>query len=155
MDITMALTAVRGALDVARGALDARDDARVKAALSDMAGRLFDANLAALSVADRAQSLASKLADAAAELRELKDRQAEIEKYVLKECAHGCFVYAPKPSTVALEGRTIPRHYLCQNCFDRGIKSVLRLEPDAVTGDYLICAENDRHMVRVDNYADL
>lgn len=126
-EFTAALGALKGTWDLARVALDARDDAKLRTALSDMAARLLDVQTSALGLADQVSSLQGELLNAQAQLRELQGRLAEREQYVLHELAPGFFVYRFQPLSVPADGRPVPVHHLCQPCFDAGKKGVLRI----------------------------
>jgi hypothetical protein len=141
MEIAAALSGIKGAIDIAKAALDARDDAKAKAAINDMIGLLLEANTSALAISNEARKLSADLDAKTLELRELKERQRERENYVLYEVARWRFVYRSQ-----LE----PAHYLCQNCFDSGVKSVLRHTHYASFEDELVCANNAAHNVALD-----
>jgi hypothetical protein len=138
MEITAALSGIKGAIDIAKVALDARDDSKAKAAINDMTGLLYEANASALAMSNEARKLSADLDSATRELREMKERQRERENYALHEIADGRFVYRSQGD---------PAHYLCQNCFDTGVKSVLRLTHYASFPDDLVCANNAAHNV--------
>ena len=76
---------------------------------------------------------------------ELQARLEERERYELRELCPGVFAYAYK----AGPGATEPLHYLCQPCFDKGVKQVLRhLEDSAGSGAMSWhCAENSAHVI--------
>lgn len=146
MEIAAALSGLKGAIDLAKAAVDARDDAKAKEAINGMVGLLLEANTSALAMSGEARKLSADLDTATRELRELKARQGERDRYLLHQIARGRYVYS-----FVDDGRGTPAHYLCQNCFDGGVKSVLRLEP-GVEGfvDEWICANNREHMIRMD-----
>jgi hypothetical protein len=141
MEIAAALSGIKGAIEIAKAALDARDDAKAKAAIADMMGLLLEANTSALAMSSEARKLSADLDTAMRELRQLQERQREREKYELHEVARGRFVY---------RSQVEPAHYLCQNCFDTGVKSVLRLTHYASFEDDLVCANNASHNVALD-----
>lgn len=152
MEIGAALAAAGATLNLARAGLEARDEAKIKAAISDMGARLAAANSAALLLSEQARLLSAKLAEVEAELRDAKQRIAERERYVLHEIATGRFVYrfVPEGGNQTEVQWKIPVHYLCQACFDKGIKAVLRLLPhgdEDVIGRLLSCPESSRHKI--------
>jgi hypothetical protein len=141
MEINSALIGVKSLIDLAKAALDARDDAKVKDALISMQDRLYEATSAALSAQEKVAALqdtATKLKD---DLREIQAQVHEKERYPLAEVRPGAYAYAYHPVD---DGKTEPAHYLCQNCYDAKIKSVLRRS----TNDRILqCAHNSAHNI--------
>jgi len=78
---------------------------------------------------------------------ELQAKLAERSRYELYELAPGKLVYAPKPDANDAQ----PAHYLCQNCYDKGIKSVLRrIGPSAHDSQISwMCAERGEHNLHI------
>jgi hypothetical protein len=115
MEIAAALSGLKGAIDLAKTAIDARDDAKAKEAISNMMGLLFEANSSALAMSTEARRISTELDAATRELRDLKHRQTERDQYVLDQIARGRYVYK-----YVGDSSPTPAHYLCQNCFDGG-----------------------------------
>lgn len=144
IEISVALASLKATIDIARIGIEARDDAKAKHALSAMAGLLFDANMSALALSERTRALDAQLAQATQQLRDLQERVRQQERYVIQELRQGAFVYAYRP----LEGDSTPGHYVCQNCFDKGITSVLRLQLGGQHwGEKMVCAEVVAHAI--------
>jgi hypothetical protein len=128
---------------LAKGALDARDDAKVRGALSDLQMKLFDAMSAALAIAEKATSLQSALSKVEAEKADLEAKLKDRASYELCEITPGAFAYAPKP---AADAGGVPRHYLCQACHDKGVTAMLRHTPPSVGMDARwVCPEEPGH----------
>lgn len=87
--------------------------------------QLIDAQIAILA-------LQKEILEKTEELRKLRESISEKEKYSLVETVPGSgnFAYARNVSPVESHSRTPvmtePFHYICQSCFDKGIKSVLQ-----------------------------
>lgn len=144
MDLSTALSGAGAALEMLRTGLAARDDAKVQRALHDMSARLTDALMSGLAAAEKATSLQAALSQAQ---RDKADLEAQIEdrsRYALHEAKFGVFVYAFKPP--AQGSPQAPAHYLCQACYDKGIKSVLQR---GESGLLLCCAIDRAHNLRV------
>jgi len=141
MELTVALSSAMKGYELVKLAIDAKNEAQVRAAVSDMAKSLMEANLAALD-------LTTKLANSEAKLREFEKSAAEREQYQLHEIAKGRFVYIHTGSPDNPKAISSPTHYLCQNCFDKGVKSVLRFEDGGSDwSDKYICAEVEQHSI--------
>lgn len=143
-EIASALTGATAALNLIKAGIKARDDARVQAALTDMADRLTAATMAALEMSQRMRALDAQIADLAAQLRDAEQRQAQRERYVLRQIRPGLFVRSAKASD---DGLT-PAHDVCQACFgDSGkVISVLQASPN---GSVLRCFINAAHNLRI------
>lgn len=131
------------ALDLLRGGLRARDDAKINAATADIAQRLLDIQQVALQAQERVATLMLSEGELRRRLAELEQRQRERDDYALHEIRPGAFAYALQQ---AVAGVNTPQHYLCQPCFDDGLKRVLRFER---AGDYFpakwTCMHNPLH----------
>ena len=145
IEITAALTSARTLLGLAKDALDARDDARTRQALSDLQIKLFDVTSAALAMAEKAAAVQSALSMAQDEQRKLQAQALDREQYTLHELRAGAFAYASHAQDA---GSQQSQHYLCQPCYDKSIKSILRYAPG---GEYFYgkwtCPESAQHAV--------
>jgi hypothetical protein len=140
MELQTAIAAAGAALQVIKGAIAARDDAKAQAALFEVQDRLLAISTTSLDLSDRNAALQALLHEAEREKRELKGRLEERGSYVLHEIRPGAFCYASKPAHEGLE----PAHYLCQLCYDKGIKSVLRF---TLKKSHLDCVETSSHSI--------
>lgn len=123
VEITAALTGARAAFELIKAAVAARDDAKLQAALADMGARLTDAILSALASAEKAAALQAALSAAEREKAEAHAKLLDRAQYTLHEIRPGAFVYRSQPVD---GGSHPPQHYLCQPCYDGGVKAVLR-----------------------------
>lgn len=142
MEILGAITALRGAYDLVRIGVDARDDAKVRAAVSDMAERLLDAFEGAMDMSARLDAAGLQIKDLAAKLEDAKKRLEIRESYVLREVGPGVLVYSLKASP---GGEAVP-HYVCQVCLDEGKRSILQRSP---SGQLLYCLAESKHNIRL------
>jgi hypothetical protein len=125
LEITGALTAARTLADLAKTALDARDAAKATAAVIELQSKLVDATSAALAMAEKAYALQASLSEAQREKAEIEAKVKDRGMYTLHELRPGAFAYTVKPG----EDGTQPVHYLCQACYDKGVKAMLRFVP--------------------------
>jgi len=136
MEIVTAMSALGSALGFAKSALEARDEAKINAALADINQKHLDLSMAALQLAEKLGSLQSTNAELQREIAELRSAKSERERYVLHEVTAGAFCYRANPGKSGTE----PEHYLCQPCYDQGIKSVMRFYETSGMGiSELIC----------------
>lgn len=107
---------------LAKSALEARDDAKVQSALIDLNAKLHDLSLSALASVEKAGTLQTELAAAREEARRLQAVLDERASYALKELRAGACAYVSTRDDV-------PQHFLCQPCYDKGVKAILRHQP--------------------------
>ncbi|MDI4633318.1 hypothetical protein J7U46_09690 [Pelomonas sp. V22] len=138
IEITAAISTFKAALGIAQVALAARDEAKVKEALQDMSERLFSLSQAALAMAEKNMALQAALTEASANHAEVEAKLAERGSYELAEASSGVFAYKSLDSSKAL-------HYLCQPCYDNGIKSVLRKDAHHDGVVFWTCPAEGRH----------
>jgi len=123
MELATAMASARAALDLLQLGVQARDDAKLKAATTELSARLFDITQKALLLQERNAALVEAHAVQVRRIAELEQKAMDRESYVLHEARRGAFVYAPRPGH---HGADVPPHYLCQPCYDAGVKSMLR-----------------------------
>jgi hypothetical protein len=127
-------------LGLAKGALDARDDAKVREALAAVNDKLFDALTAALDIATKASALQSSLDEANAEivrLKELEDLRKSLDEFQVRP---GAFVFARKPSG----GAAYDHPYYCHTCLCDGRQTVMKLTGFA---EILACSRDSQHNI--------
>lgn len=125
IEIGAAISGIKALYDTARMAIDARDDAKLKAVMIEMQGKILDAMEAALDSKSQAIAIQNALHATQDELKEIKSKAAERNRYALTQMpGEGKqYAYASQPHQ---GGQNEPPHYLCQPCYDKGIKSVLQ-----------------------------
>jgi len=139
-EITFAFTALKTALELAKAGLEARDDAKIKAGIGEMAAKLADANMGALAMSEHLRAIEAELRDTTAKLRDVEKVVKKRERYVLHQVRKGAYVYAFEP----INGDATPAHYQCQICFDSGKDSVLA---ESLNGNTLHCRIDRTHSI--------
>lgn len=142
MEIVTALASMKAGIELATVALEARDDRKVREAVSEISRKLADVNIWAVGISDRLLKQQAELSEAVAKLAAAEKRLGEREKYHLRAVANGVFAYAYEP----LGDDPTPAHYKCQICFDRGESSILVGGDDPV---YLVCKIDPAHRLKV------
>jgi len=130
LEISAALASLSSLMGIAKTAVEARDDAKAKQAISDMSDRLMAALQGALGLAENASSLRMRLDEAEAELAKLKSEVSERSRYQLAKLgtAGDFFAYRLRPAAELVERQDEPAHFLCQPCLDGGKKVVLHVD---------------------------
>jgi hypothetical protein len=136
MEFVTAITALQTVVGLAKVAADARDEAKLQAALSDVMAKLVEALSSGIELATRASQLQQ-------DNEKLVQRLMDRENYVLTEVRAGVFALRYKVA----EGDPVPTHYICQACENDGKKSVLQL---SLNGTKLECKQVAGHTLTVD-----
>lgn len=124
-----AFSALKAAKDAAQAALTIRDFNAAGAAISRITDELLKAQQILLTQQAAMAELQVELEKSRRELAELREKAKERGRYSLFEITEGVFVYRKNEITDGLEGGEgipEPMHYLCQGCFDKGVKAVLQ-----------------------------
>ncbi len=129
-ELNFALTHAMQLVGLAKLAIEARDDAKAKSALMELTLKLNEVSISALASTEKAMTLQNALREVQDENRALQLQAEERQRYTLAELCPGAYAYKRKP---AQEGDDTPPHYLCQPCYDKGVKAVLRFQ-EARTG---------------------
>ncbi|AFC86349.1 hypothetical protein [Frateuria aurantia] len=124
------ISTITGAKDLISAAVDMRDAAKQSAELVKANDLLLKAQQSLLTYTGQLMELQGKYLDACEELRKLREAEADRGRYTLFEVSPGAFAYrayaTPRLSTAGEPLPPEPEHYVCQPCYDRGIKSVLQ-----------------------------
>jgi hypothetical protein len=133
--VAQAGSAITLAKEFTKAAVGIRDFNQVAAALSQVNDQLLKAQDALFTHNTQLLELQEQYRQAMDELRKLKDIVAERGRYQLHELSQGVFVYRfAQEQGAAQEGINAvaqPTHYVCQRCFDKGVKSVLIRHDDS------------------------
>lgn len=148
IEITGALTAARTLAEMAKTAIEARDDAKAKAAVAELQGKLFDATSAALAANSEIASLQSTLREVEQAKRDLEAQIRDQEAYSLVEIRPGAYAYTRATVTPDRPNGSAP--YYCQACYGTGLKSVLQYQaPRTGFNASWACAHDQHHVITV------
>lgn len=130
MDFT-GLAAITGglssALDIGKAAVAARDAAKLSDAVLEMRDKIMDAQQRVMLLGAEAMALRDELGRAKDEALKLKAALQDRGSYELATVFNGATAYKPKVEPGKDGGDAAqPTHYVCQRCFDVGIKVVLQ-----------------------------
>lgn len=137
-------TAISAAREIAQGAIGMRDTVLVSEATTRLLQRLLEAQNALLAYNTVLLQLQHEQFEAREEIRKLQEAARERGRYTLFELAPGQLAYrvniTPEQSRSGEPGSAEPMHYVCQGCFDKGRKAVLRIGPSVAHCP--LCKEN-------------
>lgn len=145
-EIAAAITSVRAAIDLAKAALQARDNNLAADKLRELQRLLGDAYLKLIEAETSRLDMVQRMAALQAEIRKLRDWESEKERYELKSVSGGGTVYAMKQ---AHRGEQDP-HWLCPSCFAKGEKSHLQFSVRASIGNVYRCSTCKGHLTTQD-----
>lgn len=113
MDIGATVTAVKGALDLARTAKDVNDRAQLNVAMSDIMDKLTTAQSDLLDLLTEHH----RLIDENRDMKQKLSQEARFEQYRLEKTPKGYFVLKLKDEYVNDEN---PSHAICYLCKEQG-----------------------------------
>lgn len=135
MDLASALSALKQTFDLIKTGVEIRDDSKIKKGIADFLDKYLALQTSALEIQQQNHKLLDEKRAAESKYKELEAELAEHQKYSLHEVTEGTFAYK-------CISENQPEHFLCQNCFDKGIKSVLRYRNDSTWGKiFNLCRE--------------
>lgn len=123
MDIAAAISSTATMLGLAKSAIAARDESKAQQAITEVQLKLLEVSNAALSLSQTNIALTDEIRTLKDKARQLEMKASERDGYTLTEACPGTYAY--KSSHDQDAGNT-KSHYLCQPCYDKGVKSVLR-----------------------------
>jgi hypothetical protein len=127
--ITAAVGAISAAKELGKAALGVRDFNEVAPVIAQLNDQLLKAQDALFRHNAELLSLQQEQFETAKKLREMEEALAQRGRYSLVELSNGVFVYrvnvAPEAGALDKPSGAEPLHYVCQPCFDKGVKAVL------------------------------
>jgi hypothetical protein len=123
--IAAASSAIGAAREIGRAAVGVRDFNQLAATVSQLNDQLLKAQDALFTHQAQLLGLQQELFQTKEQLRIAQQVVEERGRYELFEISRGMFVYRLKLSMEAGAPGAEPVHYLCQPCFDRGVKNAL------------------------------
>ena len=134
--IASAISALKGASDLARGLIGSKVDAAVQA-------KVIELNQLILEAQDQVYASRERLYDAEHQIRLLKDQIAELNSWEGKsECYTLVYPWGNAASVYSLNeshAKGESPHYLCTSCFDRKQKSILQEKKDTKGFCSMVC----------------
>jgi hypothetical protein len=115
-------SALQGLRAIATTLLEVRDFTKLAGIQGDLQQKILDVQGAMLDLQATLSAKSDAFETLKARTTQLENAARERERYELYEIRPGAFVYRRREEVPPIE----PRHYLCQQCFDKGVKAVMR-----------------------------
>lgn len=133
-------SSLSSAVEIGKAALGARDTKLVQESIARLNEEVLNAQQALFNAQSALLQLQSEHFECTQQLRRLQEALDDRARYALFEfpSAPGNFAYrlknAPALGTAGEPVGAEPMHYLCQGCFDKGVKSILARTVAATIG---------------------
>ncbi|MEW6511851.1 MAG: hypothetical protein AB1428_12945 [Bacteroidota bacterium] len=127
-ELVALVTAVKGAVDFAKGLKAVMDKAKLDDELSELFSRLLSVQSFALTLQSEHQTLIEEKGELSKKLMEFENWKKTEADYALTEICPKIFIYVYKKSAESVE----PVHWLCPNCWQAKQKSILQGKHDRV-----------------------
>jgi hypothetical protein len=141
--ISSAMSALSAAKEFGKAALAVRDFNQVADIVAKLNEQLLHLQDALLRHQGDLLRLQQEQFEAESKLRYMEKRLAEQGRYQLVEITSGKFAYqsivVTEKDEVLIPDRREPLHYVCQGCFDKGIKTVLQKTETSWGAFYWVC----------------
>jgi hypothetical protein len=121
-EITTLFASTRAAYNIAKGIGSLHVQVERDKAISELLQILLSAQDDSLSMREKYQSLIEEKNNIAKQLMEFKSWDKIVSQYSLTKLQFGSIVYSPNQS----HPNPNPLHWLCANCFNSKIKSILQ-----------------------------
>lgn len=122
-EIGAGLGSLKAAADILKGLNAAHTQAAINEVKISLQGHIFEAR-EALSAAQEAQATAlGRVRELEMEIVQLKDWEAEKQRYQLEKLPPGILIRRLKPGMENGE----PPHEICANCYNKDVKSLLHV----------------------------
>jgi hypothetical protein len=133
--IAGALSALKGANDIAQAMIGLRDTAAFQAKLIEFQAKIIEANNSAFAAQDERTALLRQISELEGEVASLKAERSRLQRYELKDFGGNTFAYQLKPS----EANGEPMHRACPNCYQKGHISILQFSHNESGQDWYTC----------------
>ena len=127
--ITGAVSSIKQAADIGKTLLNIRDSSMVSQEVLKIQELLLKAQESLFSLSAQLIALQQENFNTTEELRKCKEALAERGRYSLFKLSDEFLAYRVNlsPENANTSGAPEPLHYVCQPCFDKGVKSVLHV----------------------------
>lgn len=113
--LASAATALKAAFDISKVALNLRDEAMIRAKVTEMQGEISAALASAITAQTDQMAMLERVRELEKEVANLKAWDAEKTRYELKEVGPGAFARCVKPAAKGAD----PPHCICPTCYER------------------------------------
>lgn len=113
---------IKAATDITQSMLTLKTDAAVTTKVVELNGVLLGLQGQLNSAHAEHTALTGRIRDLEAEVAQFKRWEDEKQRYQLHRFPLGSLAYAIKPQVQGTE----PAHYICSNCYESGVKSLLQ-----------------------------
>ncbi len=138
LEINAAIQSAKTAFDLIKATKELSNSTEVLTAVNDIQMKLSSAIAAALASQEKQASLAERVRELEAQLRDSEDWQKEMQRYELVEFPTKALALKLKEGMANGE----PMHHLCKACADKKQKTTLQ-----PFGQRLICPESKYHSI--------
>ncbi|WP_336979372.1 hypothetical protein [Altererythrobacter fulvus] len=120
-EIATGLSSLKAAKDIVQGLNAANTQARVNDVKIELQGLILDAQQGLFAAQEMQSAAAQRIANLEQEIVNLKDWEAEKQRYELADTGQGTPAYKLKEGMEASQ----PPHWICPHCYEQGKKSIL------------------------------
>jgi hypothetical protein len=133
--IGLAITSIKSATEIVKGAIDLRDEKKINDALQEVNAKLLATQELMLAAYEERLAIHKRVEELEKMRMEIENWEREADRYSLKQLVPTVLVYALKEPVQGSE----PVHYICPNCYNDRKKSLLHRRPSSFDGEVISC----------------
>lgn len=119
--ISQTFTSLQSASQLAKALIGLRDSAMIDAKVIELRDLLIEAQGSTMQAQTEQSALIQEVRDLKKQIMDMENWDKEKQRYQLIEPWARCVVYPLKETSKGTE----PAHYICEHCYQAGIKSIL------------------------------
>ena len=117
-----AITGLKTAAEIAKSFLELKSIAEIQGKVIELQSAILAAQSSALAAQSDQSSMVQRIRELEEEIRRVKAWEETRQRYQLTSLWNGAFAYALKEQSKGSD----PPHWICQNCYENGRKSILQ-----------------------------
>lgn len=132
-EISAALTSIKAAHTIIKGIQSLKSEVEIKEQASRLLSVILDLQSDIFNLQSKYDELIKHRNQLELKIKSYDDWESIKKDYSLLEIEHGYFVYSQNDNYKGKE----PKHWLCTNCFEKKIKSILIIKRPGFYDDYI------------------
>ncbi|WP_127837612.1 hypothetical protein [Burkholderia gladioli] len=118
MTVTATIAALKNTIDLAKGAIAARDEMKLAEMQQSINDRVIDVQNAALALQEKQSAARDEIDELKEQLRAATARTADLERAVAERMAYKLYAVSRGAFAYRSEIEGEPEHFICQPCYD-------------------------------------
>ncbi|KAB2845677.1 MAG: hypothetical protein F9K45_03470 [Melioribacteraceae bacterium] len=122
-EISAALQSIKVASDIAKGIKSLKTEVAINEKASELLDSIIDVKMNLIEFQNHYENVQREKRELEEKIRSYENWESIQKQYALKEISKGIFAYS-----FSIEDKEIPHHFLCANCFEGRVKSIIQMD---------------------------